>query len=208
MSGLHKEWHEVHRLAVTWVGNQSGLGTLEPVLDVLTRVLPDAQITLLAAFCEEIQPLLPRVAGRLVELPGETGLLAKSRESGATRLGTAGEERALIESLRAGKFDAAIIFSGVHQSPYLPAYRCYLAGIPIRAGHSKEFGGGVLSHRARPPADDTPLLQRHLSLLQSIGLDISSEVRRMSRLTDLMSEGPGAKSWDAGGNEIMKERHK
>lgn len=70
-----------------------------------------------------------------------------------------------IALLKAENFDAAIIFTGAHQSPYGAAYLCYLAGIPLRIAQSHEFGGGVLSHCFAPPADHP-----HWALLQSIGL--------------------------------------
>lgn len=73
-------------------------------------------------------------------------------------------ERA-IALLKEKEFDAAIIFTAAHQSPYRAAYLCYLAGIPLRIAQSHEFGGGVLSHCFPPPADHP-----HWALLQSIGL--------------------------------------
>ncbi|NJL22052.1 MAG: hypothetical protein HC895_16540 [Leptolyngbyaceae cyanobacterium SM1_3_5] len=53
-----------------------------------------------------------------------------------------------------GGFDGAIVLTAPMQSPYPAAYRCYLAGIPIRVGQSIEFGGGVLSHCIEPIETD------------------------------------------------------
>ena len=39
---------------------------------------------------------------------------------------------ALVEPFRERGFDAALIFTSFSQSPYPPAYVCYLAGMPIR----------------------------------------------------------------------------
>jgi hypothetical protein len=64
-----------------------------------------------------------------------------------------GREFERIEMLRAHQFDASIIFTSFSQSPYPPAYACYLAGIPVRIGQSKEFGGSVLSHWKRAVPD-------------------------------------------------------
>jgi hypothetical protein len=72
-------------------------------------------------------------------------------------------------------FEAAILFTAAHQSPYPIAYLCYLAGIPIRIGQSLEFGGGVLSHWVQPPEVDDcdgfshDASHRHLHLLQAAG---------------------------------------
>jgi hypothetical protein len=51
-----------------------------------------------------------------------------------------------ITWLRQHQFDVAVILTPPGQSPYTLGYLCYLAGIPIRIGHSQEFGGQVLSH--------------------------------------------------------------
>jgi hypothetical protein len=69
-----------------------------------------------------------------------------------------------IAWLRQQQFDAAVILTAPGQSPYTLGYLCYLAGIPIRIGHSHEFGGQVLSH-CSPPPDDGDC--RHLLALLS-----------------------------------------
>lgn len=81
---------------------------------------------------------------------------------------------ALIQALQDRSFDAAMIFTTPAQSPYLLAYLCYLAGIPIRIGQSREFGGSVLSHCITPPIDPVPLPDYHLHLLKTVEL-ISSD---------------------------------
>jgi hypothetical protein len=58
-----------------------------------------------------------------------------------------------IAWLRQQQFDAAVILTTPGQSPYTLGYLCYLAGIPLRIGHSYEFGGQVLSHCSSPPDD-------------------------------------------------------
>lgn len=76
--------------------------------------------------------------------------------------------QARIRVWEAVPYDAAIIFGDRGRSPYPDAYICYLAGIPVRAGLSSEFGGGVLSHWIKPlPESDT--IDRYLALVSSIG---------------------------------------
>ncbi|MGF1515267.1 MAG: hypothetical protein ACFB5Z_16425 [Elainellaceae cyanobacterium] len=65
----------------------------------------------------------------------------------------------LIPQLQRHSFDAAIVLAAPNKSPYVAGYLCYLAGIPIRIGQSREFGGGVLS-LTLPPTDD-PLDPQH-----------------------------------------------
>lgn len=77
-----------------------------------------------------------------------------------------------IEWIRDQQVDAAIVFTPSGRSPYVWAYRCYLAGVPLRIGLSQEFGGQVLSHEITPPGEDGG--DRHLYLLRTCGL-ISTE---------------------------------
>jgi ADP-heptose:LPS heptosyltransferase len=80
---------------------------------------------------------------------------------------------ALVETIRAHGFDAAIIFTSFSQSPYPPAYVCYLAGVPIRLGQSKEFGGSLLSQWVKPPLDSVHQVDRNLHLLEMAGFSVA-----------------------------------
>jgi hypothetical protein len=75
---------------------------------------------------------------------------------------------ATIQWIQDQRVDAAIVFAKRGRSPYIWAYRCYLAGVPMRIGLSREFGGQVLSHCIAPPESST--LDPHLYLLQTCGL--------------------------------------
>jgi ADP-heptose:LPS heptosyltransferase len=77
-----------------------------------------------------------------------------------------------IDQLRAGKFDTAVIFTSFSQSPYPPAMACYLAGIPVRVGQSKEFGGQALSIEVKPPEDSGHQVDRNLHLLTQAGVPV------------------------------------
>jgi ADP-heptose:LPS heptosyltransferase len=58
-------------------------------------------------------------------------------------------ERAFIDELRSGKYDAAIILTSQAQSSLPAAYACYMAGIPLRLGRSAEAAGSLLTHRVK-----------------------------------------------------------
>lgn len=77
---------------------------------------------------------------------------------------------AYVDRLAAARLDAALIFTADGDSPFELAYLAYLAGIPVRAGQSAEFGGGVLAPWIRPPPHGTPPVRRHLALLDALGL--------------------------------------
>jgi ADP-heptose:LPS heptosyltransferase len=79
-------------------------------------------------------------------------------------------ERALIDTLAGRHFDAALCFTSFSQSPHPPGYVCYLAGIPLRAGESKEFGGRVLTTELRGVTpDEEHQAERNLRLVEAVG---------------------------------------
>ncbi|MHB9156185.1 MAG: glycosyltransferase family 9 protein, partial [Endomicrobiales bacterium] len=74
-----------------------------------------------------------------------------------------------IDGLRDRRFDAAVIFTSFPQSPHPPAYACFLAGIPLRIGQSKEFGGSLLTRWVKPLPDYLHQADRDLHLLEAEG---------------------------------------
>lgn len=79
------------------------------------------------------------------------------------------EQHQALEWMRQQQFDAAFVFCSPNHSPFALAYLCYLAGIPVRVGMSREFGGKVLSHCFDPP-DQMELVNPHLHLLEAAGI--------------------------------------
>jgi ADP-heptose:LPS heptosyltransferase len=81
-------------------------------------------------------------------------------------------ELALIDRLRAGRWDAAFILTSFRQAAWPPAYAIYLAGIPVRVGFAREFGGSVLTHPVEPPPDEWHSARRNLALLDGVGIPV------------------------------------
>ncbi|MGI8824426.1 MAG: glycosyltransferase family 9 protein [Chloroflexota bacterium] len=81
-------------------------------------------------------------------------------------------------SLAARDFDAALIFTSFSQTPHVPGYVCYLAGIPLRAGESKEFAGGTLTTELKGASDEIHQAERNLRLVEEVGF--SGRDRRLS----------------------------
>ncbi|HEY7802510.1 MAG TPA: glycosyltransferase family 9 protein [Dehalococcoidia bacterium] len=183
-------WEDIRRLLVVRLDNIGDLVLLSPALRTLREALPECEITLLATPAgSQVAPLLPWVDVVI------TRSVVWQDASGTMPLDPA-REAELIETLRDRRFDAACIFTSFSQSPYPPAYACYLAGLPVRIGQSKEFGGSVLSQWVRAVPDATHQAERNLHLLEAAGF---TPVRR-----DLELRVPSLVQADA---DIMLHQH-
>lgn len=169
---LPEAWRNVRRLLVVRLDNIGDLVMLSPSLRALRRALPQAQITLLASPAgSQVSPLLPWIDDVLVQR-------AMWQELSSQTPPDIARESAFLNTLRGRNFDAVIIFTSFSQSPHPPAYACYLAGIPIRCGQSKEFGGAVLTQWVKPLPDEVHQVDRNLFLLTSLGIPVGD--RRLS----------------------------
>lgn len=139
-------WQKVKRLLVFVVGDPAVMPALHRL-----KTLAHAEITLLTTNKD------------LAHTVGLRTIFHKTNWKNVL------QETELIKKLCPLKFNAAIIFTDQSKSPYPLAYLCYLAGIPIRVGQSKEFGGSVLSHWIKPPLEDLPKIDPHLYLLDAVG---------------------------------------
>lgn len=137
-----------------------------PALRALREAAPDAALALLCSPAG-------REAARLVPWIDETIVARVAWQDASGRLPLdPHRELALVERLRAAAFDAAFVFTSFSQSVFPPAYACYLAGIPIRAGQASEFGGALLSHAVVPAPDGTHQVDRNLHLVEALGLRV------------------------------------
>ena len=158
------DWPSIRRVLAVRLDNVGDAVLLGPALRALRGALPHATITLLASpAAASVAPLLPWVDDVMVEQ------VVWQDTKGAMPLDP-DRELALIGRLAEGRFDAAFIFTSWAQSPWPAAYACYLAGIPIRIGESKEFGGGVLTSSVPPCPDALHQADRNLHLLECSGI--------------------------------------
>lgn len=81
-------------------------------------------------------------------------------------------EKAFVQRLESGGFDATIIFTSFSQTPYPLGYAAYLAGIPVRVGESGEFGGSTLSHPVGPFSPDLHQAERALAHVRAVGVPV------------------------------------
>lgn len=85
---------------------------------------------------------------------------------------------AMIQRLRAGRFDAAVIFTVYSQNPLPSAMLCYLAGIPLRLAHCHENPYQLLTTWVSDPEPATRVrheVQRQLDLVRAVGCETPDE---------------------------------
>lgn len=128
---LFEGWSELRHLLVL---GADGPDVVLPAVAWLRAALPQATVTVVGCTPAWESP------------QGVNGALPLGLQ-----LGTTTDLPGAVGKLQSHAFEAAILFTAPGQSPYTLAYLCYLAGIPVRIGQSREFGGGVLSHCFSPP---------------------------------------------------------
>ncbi|MDQ3978699.1 MAG: glycosyltransferase family 9 protein [Actinomycetota bacterium] len=162
-AALPSEWASIRNLLVVRLDNVGDLVMLSPALRTLRASLPETRITLMASAAgPQVAPLLPWLDDLMVER------VVWQDASGQLELNP-DRERALVEQIAARHFDAALIFTSFSQSPWPPAYACYLAGIPLRAGQSADFGGSLLTNSVPALEREAHQVDRNLHLLESLG---------------------------------------
>lgn len=183
MASLHEL--PLKRILVMRPDNLGDVVLLTPALRTLAEHFPQARLTLLASPAgAAVAPLIPELDAVWVHRALWQDLQARPFEPEA--------ELGFIDALRERAFDAAFLFTSFSQSPYAPAYACYLAGIPVRVGQARDFGGAVLTHWVQPAADGLHQAERNLHMLASVGLaarsrklalQVPAEARTQARTT-------------------------
>jgi ADP-heptose:LPS heptosyltransferase len=156
-------WREARNILVVRLDNIGDVIMLGPALRAVKQATPEARLTLLASPAGAgAAPLLPWIDDVIVWRSVWQDAHGRVPFEPA-------RERDLIERLTSRRFDAALIFTSFSQTPHAPGYVCYLAGIPLRAGESKEFGGGVLTTELRGAPDEMQQAERNLRLVEALG---------------------------------------
>jgi lipopolysaccharide heptosyltransferase II len=91
---------------------------------------------------------------------------------GAALRADAKQDLAMVEELRAGQFDASIIFTVFSQSALPAAQLCYLADIPLRLAHSRENPYQLLTSWVPDPEPAQGIrheVERQLALVEQVG---------------------------------------
>ncbi|HEX5440962.1 MAG TPA: hypothetical protein VFW76_08765, partial [Ktedonobacterales bacterium] len=157
------EWRDAKNILAVRQDNIGDVIMLGPALRAIKESAPAARVTLLASRAGgAAAALLPWVDDALVWRP-------IWQDVGNRLPFDPLRELKQIAELAARRFDAALIFTSFSQTPHVPGYVCYLAGIPLRAGESKEFGGGTLTNELRGAPEEMHQAERNLRLVEQLG---------------------------------------
>ena len=189
MNGIDPRWASVKRLLVLRLDGLGDVVMTTPALAALRAGFPQAHITLLAApAAAELAPHLAAVDEILPMvvpwMPAPAAAAAASAERGEQAL----DELQALDRLRAGAFDAAIIFTVCTQSALPAALWCRLAGIPLRLATARENPYGLLTDWV--PETDViggqvrHEVQRQIDLLAHIGVPASKTGLQVRVLND------------------------
>jgi ADP-heptose:LPS heptosyltransferase len=178
------DWLSARNILAVRLDNIGDVLMLGPALRAVKETSPDARLTLLASPAgSTAAPLLPWIDDVLIWRPVWQDVHGQIPDDPSY-------ERELIDMLAARGFDAALIFTSFSQTPHVPGYVCLLAGIPLRVGESKEFGGRTLTTTLKPAPDDLHQVERNLRLVEHVGFQardrrlvafISQEARSRAR---------------------------
>lgn len=157
------DWTRTSRVLAVRLDNLGDVVMVTPALRALRAALPaGARLDLLAS------PAGASLAPLLEDVDEVHALSAVWQDADGRLPLDPARELAVVDRLRG--YDAVVAFTSFAQSPWPVAYAAYLAGVPVRAGISKEFGGSVLTHRLVAPPDEQHQTDRALALLESLGV--------------------------------------
>ncbi len=171
LSGPPICWDTLERLLVVRPDNLGDVLLAGPAMAALRAAAPRARLELLASPAgAQAATLLPEVDDTVVARVSWQQIAA-SAEAPDTEL---------VAELAQRRYDAAVVLTSFSQSPWPAGYALQRAGVPVRAGTSKEFGGAGLTHWVPAPEDGLHQVDRALYVLGRLGVASSVPVLHAS----------------------------
>ncbi len=157
-------WASARRVLGIRLDAMGDLLMTTPALRALAHARPDRRLTLLSS---------PNgaEAARLMPFIHETIVYEAPWMKSTAERASSAYDLAMVDRLRAGHFDAAVIFTVYTQSALPAALLCMLADIPLRAAHCRENPYQLLTHWAKERDTETHVrheVRRQLDLVESI----------------------------------------
>lgn len=157
------DWPSLRRVLVVRLDNLGDVVMATPALRALRAALSSgARLDLLAS------PGGATLAPLLADVDEVHAVTAVWQDAEGRLPLDPARELALVDRLRG--YDAVVALTSFAQSPWPVAYAAYLAGVPVRLGTSKEFGGSLLTHWLPAPPDGQHQTDRALALLAAAGV--------------------------------------
>lgn len=164
-------WGDATNLLAVRLDHLGDVLMTTPALRALTAGRPDRRLTLLTSPAgAEVAALIPAVDAVIV-------YDAPWMKATARRASSA-PDRAMIERLRAARFDAAAIFTVFSQNPLPAALLCFLAEIPLRLAHCRENPYQLLTDwlpETEPESGIRHEVRRQLDLAAAVGCRTDDE---------------------------------
>ncbi|MFC5065156.1 glycosyltransferase family 9 protein [Actinomycetospora atypica] len=159
------DWSAMTRVLVVRPDNVGDVIMTVPALRALRAAAPRARIELLAS------PAGAAAAPLVGELDDVVvASVSWQRLPNAAEALDPDPDADLVDTLAERHYDAAVVLTSFSQSPWPAAAVCRRAGIPVRVGTSKEFGGDALTHWVPAPPDDGHQVDRALLVLAAVGV--------------------------------------
>jgi lipopolysaccharide heptosyltransferase II len=161
------DWADLRNVLCIRLDNMGDVLMTTPAIRALRESGTDRTITLMASRCGAVlAPFLSDVDHCIVY----DAAWVKNDSIGLS------QDRAAIDTLQAGCYDAAVIFTVYSQSALPAAVMCHLAGIPSVLAHSRENPYRLLNPWVRdsePEAGIRHEVQRQLDLVAAVGAHCS-----------------------------------
>ena len=158
------EWRDVRRILCVRLDYLGDVLMTTPAIRALRESVPGANITLLtSASGAAAARYIPEIDDTIVyQAPW-----LKSSDAHPPA-----DDMAMVQTLAAQGFDAAVIFTVYSQNPLPSAMLCHLAGIPLRLAYCRENPYRLLTHWVPDPEPQAGVrheVRRQLDLVATIG---------------------------------------
>lgn len=169
------DWSHIHRLLCIRLDNMGDVLMSSPAMHALRTSAERRHITLLASPSGAAIAALFDCIDAII--PYDAPWVKNNADTPAA------QDLALIDTLRAGNYDAAVIFTTYSQSALPAALMCRLAGIPRVLAHSRENPYRLIGDWVREgPALDGGRheVRRQLDLVATVGAATTDERLRLT----------------------------
>jgi lipopolysaccharide heptosyltransferase II len=171
---MHQTWHRARKLLCVRLDSAGDVLLTAPALHALKEAVPGRHLTLLTSPSGAHAARLVAAVDDIIEF--DAPWMKPPRANVAA-------DRALIDRLAAGGYDAAVVFTVYSQNPLPAAYLAYLAGIPRCLAHCRENAYRLLSDpvpETEPHERVRHEVRRQLDLVATTGALPKSDVLAIS----------------------------